>query len=320
MNTKAPIDFSTGDDLSDLFGTPSAAPRELPAGDDFARIRAHGTGEVPVAPVFQVPCSKCRGTGRFISYAGRNCGPCFTCKGVGHFERKQSAAKLAANREKAAQRKADAAAENIESFKKEFPAQFAWIERTARQEQTATNVSFLNMVRELPERIRKYGSLSDNTMAMIGRGIARDAERVAAVAVDVDASKIAEAFAKAAAAGLEKIGLYFKGLVFMPAKKHPGVIYVKAGKSYGATYYGKIENGRFIPARDCPEDIKARVVIVAADPAAAAQAHGYETGVCCICDRKLTNKESVELGIGPICGKRFDWTPGGLLRKVSEVL
>lgn len=28
-------------------------------------------------------CVKCAGSGRFVSYAGRDCGPCFACKGTG---------------------------------------------------------------------------------------------------------------------------------------------------------------------------------------------------------------------------------------------
>ncbi|WP_440066472.1 DUF6011 domain-containing protein [Streptosporangium sp. OZ121] len=36
-----------------------------------------------------------------------------------------------------------------------------------------------------------------------------------------------------------------------------------------------------------------------------AMAFGRETGSCCICGRVLTNPESIEKGIGPICEQRF---------------
>lgn len=46
------------------------------------------------------------------------------------------------------------------------------------------------------------------------------------------------------------------------------------------------------------------------DPYAAATAYGLQTGVCSCCSccgRELTNKLSVELGIGPVCREKFGW-------------
>lgn len=36
-----------------------------------------------------------------------------------------------------------------------------------------------------------------------------------------------------------------------------------------------------------------------------AKAYGKVTGTCCNCGRKLTNEESIEAGIGPICAGKF---------------
>jgi len=36
-----------------------------------------------------------------------------------------------------------------------------------------------------------------------------------------------------------------------------------------------------------------------------AQAYGRATGQCCVCNRTLTNPESIEEGIGPVCGGRW---------------
>jgi len=41
----------------------------------------------------------------------------------------------------------------------------------------------------------------------------------------------------------------------------------------------------------------------ATDPLAAAIAYGRETGSCC--GRELTNKVSIDLGIGPICREKW---------------
>lgn len=45
-------------------------------------------------------CSKCKGSGRFISYAGRDVGPCFSCNGTGRAQGADSAlAKIAMEKE-----------------------------------------------------------------------------------------------------------------------------------------------------------------------------------------------------------------------------
>ena len=38
---------------------------------------------VPVEKRFEEVCPKCKGRGRFISFRGRDVGPCFHCKGAG---------------------------------------------------------------------------------------------------------------------------------------------------------------------------------------------------------------------------------------------
>jgi hypothetical protein len=49
-----------------------------------------------------------------------------------------------------------------------------------------------------------------------------------------------------------------------------------------------------------------RIIAAAiADPAAAAKAYGLRTGECCICGRTLTNRVSIDAGIGPICAGRW---------------
>lgn len=53
------------------------------------------------------------------------------------------------------------------------------------------------------------------------------------------------------------------------------------------------------------EEIKS----ILSDPQAFAVAYGQRTGNCCICGRELTNKESVQYGIGPICMEKLGWIP-----------
>jgi hypothetical protein len=46
---------------------------------------------------------------------------------------------------------------------------------------------------------------------------------------------------------------------------------------------------------------------VAADPEQAAVAYGKRFGQCSVCARELTNEDSINRGIGPICAERFGW-------------
>lgn len=46
---------------------------------------------------------------------------------------------------------------------------------------------------------------------------------------------------------------------------------------------------------------------IALDPKAAAILYGHEIGRCGMCGRKLTNKESREAGIGPVCASKNLW-------------
>ena len=74
------------------------------------------------------------------------------------------------------------------------------------------------------------------------------------------------------------------------------------------TYLGKITpEDKFLRSRDCTDADAEVVARVAADPAAAATAHGHEYGQCSCCGRELTNPESVARGIGPICADRWGW-------------
>jgi len=196
------------------------------------------------------------------------------------------------------------------AFKAVQPVRAQWVETKAG----SPNFDF-------PEKmygaVIRFGDLTQGQGEAIDRMIARDADRAVQApraTVGVDASKIADAFQRAREAGLSRVGLFFNGLVFKPAKKDPAIIYVTQSKEYGAVYYGKIVNGQFSAGRDCTPEVQARIVLVAADPMAAAQAHGYETANCVICSRLLENKESVETGIGPICAGRMGWTPGRLRR------
>jgi Family of unknown function (DUF6011) len=295
-------DDDMNDSLDDLLGGPVVA-RPRPTPPESYRPKD-----------FSEPCPKCRGRGRFISYTGRDCGPCFTCKGAGQKTFKAPAAVRADNREKAAARKAQKTADNILAFKAAHPVAFAWInDETAKAEPFPFAVAMV-------EALAKFGDLTERQLETCERLAAKAAERKAE-----RAKRIAEAPA-ADSAGVERLKAAFDhaaaytaakakgltvrnpkitigGMTISPAKAHsanPGALYVKAGDQY----LGKIAGGRFHAAFSCTAEQSAKVLEFVANPAEAAKVYGQETGTCCICNATLRSEWRLK-GIGPICAEKF---------------
>ena len=280
--------------------------------DDFdGAAPAQATAAAATAEVLET-CKKCRGRGKFIGYSGRVLGDCFTCKGKGKVAFKTTADVRLKQREQARARAKRAAASNLDNWAEANPAEAAWMRR---------NGTF-GFALAMMEAVAKYGSLTEKQLAAVhscmSREIMRDQQR--AEAAKADAARVADA---KAVAGLEPIVVAFEQakerglkrpkvrlgsvkLSLAPATgRNAGSIYVVEAAS--DTYLGKITEGRFIRSRECSPEQEAEVLAVCADPKAAAVAYGRRTGECCICGRELTNKESIELGIGPICAEKFGW-------------
>lgn len=254
---------------------------------------------------FVSPCKRCGGTGRFNFYNGM-AGTCFLCKGEGKQYFKSSAEDRAAAREKAQARKARELESNVEAFSQAHPEAWGWM---------LANPQF-EFASAMADAVRKYGSLTERQMAAVEKCVEsskrrlaeREAERMArmASAPVVDATRLEKAFQTARNAGLLRPKITMGGMVVKPAPAHganAGALYV----TEHGQYLGKVMGGRFLKVRECGDDAAQRVATLINDPKAAAEAYGKETGVCCICSRTLTDPNSIERGIGPICADRFGW-------------
>jgi hypothetical protein len=303
------FDFASGDSLDDLLDAPARpfTPR-LPA--DF----------VPAAERFTEGCPSCRGTGRFISWSGRDVGPCFKCKGAGQKTFKTAPAVRAQARAQAAVKRewvATKSAEGRALFNAANKAEVAWIAAQAeRQHRNAhQGKTVWNFPISLAEQLAKDGSLSDPQLDAVRRCIRKDEARAAEAgkaqdaAPVCDASKIAQAFARATEAaesdgeGVRDLRLRLDTFVFSPAFDGGPDIWVKDRE--GGKWVGKIVAGKFVRFRACTDEQQARVLAAAADPAAAARAFGQRFTSCSCCGRELTNAKSRELGIGPICAEKW---------------
>jgi len=240
-------------------------------------------------------CGKCAGTGM------TRWGVCFRCKGKRGKAYKTSPEQRAQARDKKHAREADKATSNLESFKTEHPDVWAWMDG-----------STFPFAISLRDAVAKYGALSEkqlaaarNALTKLNAAKAARAER-AANAPTVEISAISEAFERATAAGIKRPRLTIAGYTFSKAPAtgtNAGAIYVRAGHEY----IGKVAGGRFIAVFACKPEQEAKVLEIAADPKAAAIAHGRQFGVCAVCKRELSDPVSIANGIGPVCATRMGW-------------
>jgi hypothetical protein len=294
--------------------------------DSLENLFVGDTGPVRTSPVrestvefkgaverFEEKCTKCRGTGKFTGWSGRMFGECFTCKGAGKFTFKTAPEVRAQARTAEAARKATREQEAIEAFKSQNQAAYEWLVATAPRWDLAAS---------LLAGLHRYGSLTEKQMAIVTKGIERDAargtERAARVtdapAVDtagIDRLKLAfdkaRAYASAKGPGLaiRNPKITIGGITISPAKadsKNAGALYVKDG----GVYVGKIAGGKFYSANANGDEAAAKVLKFISNPADAAKVYGQETGICCVCNATLKSKWRLR-GIGPVCAEKMGW-------------
>lgn len=252
---------------------------------------------------FLQPCKKCKGRKSFYSYSGRAIGPCFTCKGTGQQAFKTSPERREKSRVAATARKERQQEQAWTNFEAKNPEVAAWI--------LSSKDSF-EFASSLEQAVLKWGDLTEKQLASAQKCVdarktaqqARSAMIEAAPEVSLD--PVEKAFQKAKESGIKYPKLNLDVFKLSPASdsgKNSGAIYVKEGE----TYLGKVTGGKFLRTRDCTDEQQAKVLEVATDPKAAAIAYGKRFGSCAVCRRELSNEESINLGIGPICASRFGW-------------
>jgi hypothetical protein len=271
--------------------------------DSFNFDSAPESSATPAAE-FTAYCGKCGGSGWFNSARGLKC---FECNGAGVLSYKTSPqARQRATQYRAAseQRKAAERSEIVAEWMAEHPAEAAWLTKSAAGFEFAASML---------AALEKWGSLTDKQMATVQRLTVQDLDRTAARAAarenapTINAGKIEEAFATAKGNGIKQPRLRVSVFLFKPAPetgRNAGSIYVTE-RAGAKTYLGKITSGQFHASRDCAPATSAEIIAAAADPHAAAVAYGRQFGECAICGRELSDPESVQRGIGPICADKW---------------
>lgn len=163
-----------------------------------------------------------------------------------------------------------------------------------------------NFAASLKSKMAKYKGLTIGQVLAVQKNLQPKPAPVTA-AVNTDGiNQVKAAFDAAIASGIKRPKLRLEDFVLSPAKadgKNAGALYVKSGYDY----LGKIADGQFYPVKACNDTMREAIVAACSSPLEAAVAYGKKTGVCACCGRELTNKESIELGIGPICRDKWGW-------------
>lgn len=254
------------------------------------------------APEYIEVCPRCAGSGIYRGFSSLGA-TCFKCNGAGKLRFKTSKEQREKARGKAAARKLNKQEQNLAYFEESYPAIAAWW--------TGSTFEFAVSLREA---VIKWGDLTPGQMAAAVKCVdkfnaakAAKAESVAN-AQSVDISGLETAFKKGQQNSIKKPKLRLaegdNSFVFSlaPASgRNAGSVYV----AMDDLYLGKISEGKFVKSRDCSTELERSVIAACVDPLQSAVAYGRRFGICSCCGRELTNGESIDLGIGPICRSKF---------------
>lgn len=242
------------------------------------------------------PCGQCAGTGVFQGVrVHQEKKQCFACRGKGYF--KTDPRKLEKARQQRAKKKQDA-----------IEAAQALNQETTIYASVFAMAGWNDLARSLAEQHNAGRAWSEKQIAAIEAMLVRMEERRAqkeAEAREVNLQPIIDMFAHARDKGYKRPVYRAEGLKISLAPAtgaNAGALYVKTEND---EYIGKVADGRFFGTREATEEHKTALSVIAESPRDAAIRYGRRTGSCACCGRVLSNHQSIELGIGPICAEKW---------------
>lgn len=255
------------------------------------------------------PCQSCGGSGNYRGVrVHQEKEKCFPCGGRGFFY--QSEGDRMKSRAAAAKRKRSKVEVAMEIFNEENPG---FVEILL--EMSGWNA----FAADLKAQYNAKGALSVNQVSAVlrmhSKALATRAAKAAEKALKetalkemggvVDLSEIHAMFSRASESGLKKPVYRAEGLILTlakPSSPNFGAIYVKRESG---EYIGKVAASEFKPTWDAKPEDKETLLKIAENPSKVAKDYGKLVGRCSCCGKELTNKLSIELGIGPICADKW---------------
>lgn len=242
------------------------------------------------------PCGQCAGTGVFQGVrVHQEKQQCFACRGKGYF--KTDPRKLEKARQQRAKKKVDA----MEAAKEQNQSTTVYASVFAMAGWNALAAS-------LADQHNAGRAWSEKQVAAIEAMLVRMEERRAqreAEAREVNLQPIIDMFAYARDKGYKRPVYRAEGLKISLAPTtgaNAGALYVKTEND---EYIGKVADGRFFGTREATDEHKTALSVIAESPRDAAIRYGRRTGSCACCGRVLSNHQSIELGIGPVCAEKW---------------
>lgn len=173
-----------------------------------------------------------------------------------------------------------------------IPEVFAWIEQNKGTSGFAKSLYHSSIVNN---------GLTDNQIMAVRRALERETkQQEQSKTVEVTALK---ASLDRARAHVSRPKLRIGELTLRRAEdssSNPGAIYVVKGTAY----CGKII-GRTLEVNNISEEERQLIMKALDFPRDAVVEYGRNTGKCSCCGQLLTNQQSIDLGIGPICARKF---------------
>jgi hypothetical protein len=95
--------------------------------------------------------------------------------------------------------------------------------------------------------------------------------------------------------------------------KYNGQLLVTDGKFYpNNEYYGRINTaGKWLKSNICYDTVHEFVLRLLENPKETMADYGIKSGNCCFCNKPLINEDSLHVGYGPVCAKKFGLPYGG---------
>lgn len=158
----------------------------------------------------------------------------------------------------------------------------------------------------------KFNRLSEKQYAWAHK-LAVDANTVAVVDSNEPSQfeALFNAFEAAKSKGAKRLTLRFNGINVKPNRDLTALWVTSQTETEEGNYglqpkfLGKVTRTS-LDSR-LSDDVKSVIMGAASDPLTAAIRYGKVSGECSCCGRELTDPQSIERGIGPICARKFGW-------------
>lgn len=267
--------------------------------DSFVDSLVENPVEIPTKTSSEkkYPCAQCAGTGLYQgARVHQDKKHCFACRGKGYF--KTDPRKLAKQREQRAAKKQAL----IDAAQRHNAEQPIYADVVSMSEWNSFAASLIQQHEQGKEWTEKQVVAVASMIAKIAENKRKKQEQT----TTVDLTPIVDMFQYAKDNGYKRPIYRAEGLKISLAPDtgaNAGALYVK---DMEGVYLGKVMNNKFISSRDTTEEQKQALLVIAKDPKQAAIKYGQQTGSCSCCGRTLSNKQSIELGIGPICAEKWN--------------